>query len=473
MRVLRDIIPDAVTKHASATRKRVAVIGAGASGICAAKVLKDYGFDVSVFEMGSNIGGMWCYRNDNGLSSAYRTLHINTSKSVTQFSDFPFDDDVQSFPDHVDMHQYLVKYADHFGVTPLIRFNTPVESIEPTTSASSNGNGNGNGDGSDRSPKWQVRTARSGVEVFDSVVVATGHLHVPRHVPQFKDEFQGEYLHSHYYEEPDNYVGKRVCVVGVGNSACDIASDLCVTSKRCVIVARSGVMILPKLIFGKPFTDLSMRLQRPWIPYGVRRRIVQIMTWLIHGDMEQLGFKKPDKRVHTTSNGTIVTDIAYRRITVKQGIERIRGKRLYFADGSDDEFDVLIGATGYKTDLSFLSAGAIEQDDNQITLYQRIVPPASPGLYLLGYFNTDTALNYIFEHQAHWVAAVETGEAVLPVEADMNQAVTERRQWVADVYRGSPRHHLEEESVPYLQALRQSLKAMKQRAKRKTNTAGG
>lgn len=458
--MLRDIIPDFITKRASAARKRVAVIGAGAAGICAAKVLKDYGFDVSVFEMGSNIGGMWCYRNDNGLSSAYRTLHINTSKSVTQFSDFPFDDDVQSFPDHVDMHRYLVKYADHFGVTPLIRFNTSVESIDPVTG--------GNDDGSERSPKWQVRTASSEVAVFDSVVVAAGHLHVPRHVPLFQDEFHGEYLHSHYYDDPDNYVGKRVCVVGVGNSACDIASDLCVTSKRCVIVARSGVTILPKLIFGKPFTDLSMRLQRPWIPYGVRRRIIAMMTWLVHGDMEHLGFrKKSDKRVHTTSNGTIVTDIAYRRITVKQGIERIAGNRIYFADGSDDAFDVLIGATGYTTDLSFLADGAVEQDDNQIALYQRIVPPASPGLYLLGYFNTDTALNYIFEHQAHWVAAVETGEAALPVEADMNRSVRVRQQWVADTYRGSPRHHLEEESVPYLQALRQSLKTMKQQAKRK------
>lgn len=463
--MLRDIIPDSVSKRASATGKRVAVIGAGASGICAAKVLKDYGFDVTVFEMGSNIGGMWCYRNDSGLSSAYRTLHINTSKSVTQFSDFPFDDDVQSFPDHVDMHRYLDKYAAHFGVTQLVRFNTPVEAVEPITGDSSEALG--------LAPKWQVRTGGAEAEIFDSVVVATGHLHVPRHVSLFQDEFQGEYLHSHYYDEPEDYVGKRVCVVGVGNSACDIASDLCVTSKRCVIVARSGVMILPKLIFGKPFTDLSMRLQRPWIPYGVRRRLIQMMTWLVHGDMQQLGFKKPDKRVHTTSNGTIVTDIAYRRITVKQGIEQIRGKRIFFADGSDDEFDVLIGATGYTTDLSFIAGGVVEQDDNQIDLFQRIVPPASPGLYLLGYFNTDTALNYIFEHQAHWIAAVETGEAVLPDKDAMDKAVRERRQWVSNMYRGSPRHHLEEESVPYLQALQQSLKSMKQRARSKTKTASG
>lgn len=461
MRVLRDIIPASVTKRASAESKRVAVIGAGASGICAAKVLKDYGFNVTVFEMGSNIGGMWCYKNDNNLSSAYRTLHINTSKGVTRFSDLPFEDDVQPFPDHVDMHRYLAGYADHFAVTPLIRFNTLVESIEPLSPESTDSSGKE----SNRSPRWRIRPVGAEAELFDSVVVAAGHLHVPRHVPQFQDEFQGEYLHSHHYDDPDGYVGKRVCVVGVGNSACDIASDLCVTSKRCVIVARSGVMILPKHIFGKPFTDLSMRLQRPWIPYSVRGRIIRTMTWLIHGNMQQLGFIKPDKRSHTTSNGTIVTDIAYRRITVKQGIERIVGKRIHFSDGTDDEFDVLIGATGYKTDLSFMADGVIEQDDNQIDLYQRIVPPSSPGLYLLGYFNTDTSLNYIFEHQAHWVAAIESGEAELPAEEDMKQAVIERRQWVSDFYRGSPRHHLEEESVPYLQALQQSLKSMRQRAK--------
>ena len=110
---------------------KIAIIGAGACGICAAKVMKDAGFDVTVYEIGSKIGGMWCLDNDNQLSSAYRTLHINTSRNVTRFPELDFEQDVQPFPDHRDMYRYLQRYADHFGITPLIRFNSKVTSVTP------------------------------------------------------------------------------------------------------------------------------------------------------------------------------------------------------------------------------------------------------------------------------------------------------------------------------------------------------
>ena len=429
-------------------KKNIAVIGAGACGICAAKTMLQQGFAVTVFEMGSQIGGMWCYDNDNGLSSAYRTLHINTSKDVTRFRDLPFDDDVQPFPDHYDMHRYLVKYADHFGVTPHIRFNTRVIDVKPEFAPG------------EQASTWRVET-QHGSEVFDSVIVASGHLHVPRHVKMFRDDFTGEYLHSHYYKEPDAFVGKRICIVGVGNSACDISGDLCATAKRCVLVARSGVVILPKLLFGLPFTSISSKFQKTWIPYGLRRRVIRFLTWLAHGDMERLGFKPPDRRVHTTSNGTIVTDIAYRRIEVKQGIDRIDGQTIHFSDGSAGEFDVLIAATGYLTDLPFLSPDIVPLGDNEMDLYQRIVPPNWPGLYLLGFFNTDTALNFIFDRQARWVAEIELGKAKLPSETEMRAAISARKEWVRKHYRNTPRHNLEEESVPYLSALASSMRKMR------------
>lgn len=403
-----------------------------------------YGYEVTVFEIGSKIGGMWCFENDNELSSAYRTLHINTSKSVTQFSDLPFDDDVQPFPDHADMYRYLNRYADHFGVSPNIRFNTPVRQVTPGTTS-----------------RWLVSTDQHKDEPFDIVIGASGHLHVPRHIPMFRDNFTGEYLHAHHYRGPEPFVGKRICIVGVGNSACDISGDVCATAARCILVARSGVMILPKLLFGLPFTNITSRLQRAWIPYSVRRRVIKWLTWVAHGNMQKLGFKKPDQRIHTTSNGTIITDVAYNRIEIRQGIESVDGRHVRFSDGSSEEFDVLIGATGYLTDLPYLSKELVPVDNNLIDLYQRIVPPEHPGLYLLGFFNTDTALNFIFEHQAHWVAAIENGEAKLPTPQYMRQAITQRRAWVQEHYRDTPRHHLEEESVPYLQALNRSLSEMK------------
>ena len=430
--------------------KRVAVIGAGACGICAAKYLLEAGFAVTVFEIGGQIGGMWCYLNDNGRSSAYRTLHINTSRGVTRFSDLDFDAATQVFPDHADMHRYLVAYAQYFGVTPHIKFHSRVTQVRPAFERER------------EAPRWEVELASGAVEVFDSVIVASGHLTQPLDIPEFK-AFTGEYLHAHHYKTPEPYVGKRICVVGVGNSACDIASDLCVTVPRCVLVARSGVLILPKLMFGRAFTDITARIQRPWIPRTLRRRITRFLTWLAHGDLSRLGFKRPDTLSHVTSNATVVTDIAYRRIEVKTGIEALDGKLIRFADGSGGEFDVLIAATGYAIDLDFIPKHVLEAADNRLDLYMRMVPPQWPGLFFMGFFNTDTALNMVFEHQARWVREILLENARLPDVPEMHQAIAGRSAWYATQYRQSIRHSIEEEHVRYLTDLKQTLKRMVQR----------
>lgn len=428
--------------------KRVAVIGAGACGLCAAKYLLEVGFDVAVFEIGSQIGGMWCYRNDSGRSSAYRTLHINTSRGVTRFSDLDFAPDTQDFPDHADMHRYLVAYAAHFGVTPRIRFNSRVARVQPAYDPARG-----------EAPRWSLELSDGSSEDFDAVIVATGHLTRPLEVPEFQ-EFAGTYLHAHHYKEPEPFVGQRICVVGVGNSACDIASDLCVTSPLCVLVARSGVSILPKLLFGRAFTDITAQIQRPWVPRGLRRRLVRFLTWLAHGDITRLGFKPPTELTHVTSNGTVVTDIAYRRIAVKPGIAAVEGRTIRFSNGTAAEFDVLIAATGYEIDLDIIPPEVLKVEDNRLDLYMRLVPPDWPGLFFMGFFNTDTALNMVFEHQARWVREILLGNVALPPPVAMRQAIADRAAWYAAQYKHTPRHTIEEEHVRYLTDLGKSLRAM-------------
>jgi dimethylaniline monooxygenase (N-oxide forming) len=427
--------------------RRVAVIGAGACGICNAKYLLEAGFDVTVFEIGSAIGGMWCYRNDNGLSSAYRTLHINTSRGVTRFSDLDFDPDTQVFPDHIDMHRYLVKYADHFGVTPRIRFNSRVAHVHPAPGTTT------------ERPQWEVELADGTRETFDAVIVASGHLSRPLDIPELQ-AFGGEYLHSHDYKQPEPFVGKRICVVGVGNSACDIASDVCVTSAKTVLVARSGVVILPKLLFGRAFTDITAQIQRPWIPRKLRQRLIRALIWIAHGDMSKLGFKRPSELTHVTSNGTVVTDIAYRRIEVKQGIEAIDGTTIRFVDGTSGTFDVLIAATGYRIDLGFIGRDVLDPENNQLDLYLRMVRPGWPGLFFMGFFNTDTALNLVFEHQARWVREILLGNARLPDDATMQRAITDRAAWYSARYKHTPRHTIDEEHIRYLTDLKKTMHAM-------------
>lgn len=432
-----------------------AVIGAGAAGLCCAKYLIRNGFeDVTIFEIGTQIGGLWCYRNDNARSAAYKTLHINTARHMTNFSDFKFAKDVQLFPDHWDMHRYLVSYAEHFDLVRRIRFKSRVADVRPAAGYRP------------ETPQWEVKLESGEVAAFDRVIVASGHLSDPLHVPEFRSSFKGEYIHSHDYREPEPYVGKRICVVGVGNSACDIASDVCVTSPKTVMVARSGVMIAPKLIFGHPFTDITLKLYKKWIPDWLRRRIIAALVFLVQGRMTDLGFKRLTKRAHPTSSVVVVQHIAYRRIVVKQGIECIEGKRIFFSDGTSDEFDVLIAATGYLIDLPFIPPSIVPVKDNSVDLYKRICPPGWNGLYFAGMLNsTSHALDEIFEYQARWICALENGGATLPSIEEMRADIEAQKRFIKKYYNDSPRHTIEEETLYYLDDLDRRTKQARRRLK--------
>lgn len=421
---------------------RVAVIGAGPGGLCAAKYLSQAGAkDLVVYEIGSKIGGLWCYENDNGKSSAYKTLHINTAKNITSFSDLPFEKEVQMFPDHRDMYKYLKNYAQKFDLNKYIRFNSKVVSVRKSKDYSSD------------KPIWEVETASGDVQRFDRVVVATGHLDNPMEVEQFK-EFGGEYFHSHYYKEPGPYVGKRICIVGIGNSAADIASDVCVNSEKTVIVARSGVLIQPKMIFGIPFTDLTMRLFKPWIPARLRVALMRFLVRVVHGNMEQYGFRPLKTRVHTTSNAVFVHHVAYSRILVKHEIDKIEGKRIFFSDGTSEEFDVLIGATGYSIDLPFLDPALVAPRNNTLELYLRMVPPDLPGLYFVGFLQPSTSLPLTFEHQMRWIVGVEKGLIRLPGAEKMREAIAAKQEWVKKTFKNSLRHQIEEDHPEYFADIR-------------------
>lgn len=424
--------------------RSVAIIGAGASGLVTLKKLRDAGLDVVAFEGGSEVGGLWVYENDNGLSSAYQTLHINTDRKRTAYEDWPFPKGLQPYPDHREMAAYFHSYAEHFDLLRHIHFRTWVDQVSPTADESG-------------TAKWKVRTRNRKVHTFDAVIIATGHLSHPNHVEEFQHGFGGDYLHAHDYRDPKSLAGKRTCIVGVGNSAADISTDICMVAHDTVIVARSGVLIRPKFIFGVPFPDITMRLQKPWIPRKIRAIVGRWLTRLVHGRMEALGFLPLTENTHPTSNATLVNHILYNHIRVKQGITKIEGTVIHFTDGTQAEFDVLIGATGYSINLPFLE-GTFNVEENQLDLYMRIVPPELPNLYFLGFANsTDLPLNFMFERQAEWLSHFLTGRASLPTPAEMQRSVESKRRWMNRVYRHTRRHTLEEEMLPYTSELRRSL----------------
>ncbi|HRO59697.1 MAG TPA: NAD(P)/FAD-dependent oxidoreductase [Burkholderiaceae bacterium] len=177
------------------------IIGAGSSGIVVAKALLQRGLAFDCFEKGSDIGGMWRYQNDNGMSSAYRSLHIDTSRKSLGYPDFPIPDHMPDFLSHEQTLQYLEDYAAHFGVRERITLRTAVEKLEPLPA-----------------DRWRVTLAGGESREYRSVIVANGHLWDPR-MAEFPGRFDGTIVHSHHYRTADPFRDQRGLVVGVGNSA--------------------------------------------------------------------------------------------------------------------------------------------------------------------------------------------------------------------------------------------------------------
>ena len=433
--------------------RRVAVIGAGAAGLCAAKHLLGRGIEVVVFELGSHIGGLWVYENDNGLSGAYQSLHVNSENRVTAYKDFPFPDSAPIYPDHVQMARYLEAYADRFGLRPHIRFRSPVSAVERLPDQS-----------------WMVQLADGVREQFDAVVVASGHQGVPSH-PPFAQDFTGEYLHSHSYRVPDLFKGKHVLVVGAGNSACDIASDICTVTASTTMAARSPVLLMPRMFLGVPTSRVLGRLEKPWLPWPVRRWFRETIARMAHGRMEQWGFVTPKTRTHPAGHHLLIGHFIWNRITARPGVAKIEGDTVFFADGTSARYDTMIAATGYEVHLPFLSAALSPVRGRWLELFHQVVRPGVPGLYFVGFFNVSGGGNIrMMDGQAEWVAALETGELGLPAPQQMLQAIERQRETITRQYPDSPRYALELDPRMYREALAREMR----RARRdmRTRTAG-
>ncbi|WP_161139245.1 flavin-containing monooxygenase [Propylenella binzhouense] len=415
--------------------KHFAVIGAGAGGLCAAKNLLARGVDATIFEIGSRIGGLWAYENDSGRSPAYRSLHINSEAKVSSFIDFPFPEDTPLYPDTSQMERYFREYADHFDLTRRIKFHSEVVKIEP------------------EGARYRIVLKNGQSQVFDGVVVASGHQSIPRHPPQIEG-FTGEYLHSNAYRVPEPFAGKRVMVIGPGNSGVDIAADICTVTEQTILCARSPVLVMPRLMFGVPQSRILTKFEKPWLPWRVRVWLRTMLTRIFHGRMEQWGFRTPNTRTHPISHPTLISHIAWERIKVKPGIERIDGKVVHFVDGTSAEVDSIIAATGYETDLPFLPEGTSPVSGTRLDLYNRVVHPGLPNVFFIGYFDVTGGANIrMMDDQAEYIAAAASGALKLPTKAEMEKAIADDHAWQAKQFPDSPRYGLELDPRRYRKAL--------------------
>ena len=429
---------------------RVAVIGAGAAGLCAAKYLLARGAEVVVFELGSQVGGLWVYESDSGLSPAYASLHLNSEHRVTAYKDFPFADGSPLYPDHRGVAGYLQAYAERFGLLPQIRLRRRVTEVAPLPGG-----------------RWRVQTeaaagAGGDAAEFDAVVVASGHQGLPAH-PQWKDDFSGEYLHAHTYRVPEPFRDKKVLVVGMGNSAVDIAADICSLTSATVISARSPVLMMPRMVFGAPLSRTLARIEKPWVPWFVKRRVREWLTQIVHGRMEQWGFVTPKTRTHPTSHTTLMAHFVWNRISARPGIAAVKGRQITFADGRCESFDSVIAGTGYRVDLPFLAPALWPLDGHQPRLFLRVVHPTQAGLFFCGMFNVAGGGNIrMMDDQAAWIAELATGHAAAPDMATMQRAMADEQDYLRRNFPGSPRYALELDPPFY----RRQLARERQRAQR-------
>jgi dimethylaniline monooxygenase (N-oxide forming) len=415
--------------------RRIAVIGAGAGGLSAARHLVEDGQDVTIFEKGSHVGGLWIYDNDNGLSAAYRSLHINSEPSSTHFRGYPFPNGTSLFPSHWDVAAYLRSFADHYGLRDRTRFNSHVTSVEPVEGQRGNG--------------WTLRLADGSAERFDEVVVASGHQGVPAH-PDTVGRFTGEYLHSHDYRHPESFRDKRVLVIGAGNSGLDIAADACLVASETHLAARSPVLVMPRMVFGVPTPRILSTFNKPYIPWPVQRQVMRTISRVFHGRMEQWGLRTPKGRTHPASSPTFMTHVAYGRIGIRPGITDIIGNDVYFSDGTTLSIDVIVAATGYKIDLPFLTGDVSPVTDHHVDLYKRVVHPDWPGLYFIGFFNVSGGANIsMMDVQAEWVTELIAGRAALPSTGKMREDIENERRIMSHTYPGSPRYGLELDPIRY------------------------
>jgi hypothetical protein len=414
---------------------RVCIIGAGSSGIAAAQVMHARGIPFDCFEKGSHVGGNWKYGNDNGASAAYRSLHINTSRSQMQYASYPMPSSLPDYPSHWQIADYFDSFVDHFGLRSLITFNTEVTSVVPAEGG------------------WDV-TAGGSVRHYDAVLVANGHHWDPRW-PSFPGSFDGTVMHAHDYREPSIFEGKRVLVLGIGNSACDIAVESSRTADTTFLAMRRGAHILPKYLRGKPTDEASGGLFSR-LPLPVQRRFFLPALKLAVGDPTDYGLPAPDHKLlcsHPTISSDLLPRLGHGDITVKPNIDRYDGRSVVFVDGSREEIDLVVYCTGYRISFPFLSPEVLDTTDNRVELYQRMVLPSHPGLWFIGLLQPLGSVMPLAEKQAEWAADLLQGRCVLPSRAEMERQISRFTAKMAKRFVASPRHTIEVDFHPYVRAV--------------------
>lgn len=424
-----------------ATSKSVCIIGCGSSGMPAIKAMVDNNISFDCFEAGNDVGGNWTINNSNGMSAAYESLRINTSKQMMAYADYPMPEDFPDYPDHRLIARYFNDYMDAFNLREHVQFNTVVEHCE----RDSNG-------------LWWVTLGNGDRRYYQNLVVANGHHWDPQWPqPPLPGDFNGLVMHSHSYispYDPIDLTNKNIVILGMGNSAMDIACELSQPSLENTVYmsVRTTAWVLPRYLFGKPL-DQQARVLLPW---RIMTRITEALMRLTHGSPQSHGLAKPKHRAlqtHPTISQYIYDKLDNGEVIAKPAIRELNGNRVRFSDGSEVDADIVVYATGYKVNFPFFDPGFISAPDNDLPLWQRLVKPGIDNLFFIGLMQPLGAVMPLAEQQAKLVAEVINGSLQLPPLEEMLDDMEKERVAMHTRYLDSNRHTMQVDGPAYRKLL--------------------
>lgn len=368
--------------------RRFCIIGAGACGLAVAKAFAEQDIQFDCFEALSDVGGIW---NPESPHVVYGSTWLNSSKKLSRYPDFHFPDDWAPYASRAQAQSYLQAYAKEFGLYPLISFNKQVTHAEHTPQG------------------WSIQIeGESAPRLYQGLIVANGH-HWSPHLPTYPGHFDGEALHSHDVKSKEQVKGKRVLVVGAGNSAVDILSDAAIENGRVVHSMRRTYYFFPKMVFGKPtdwFVDVTSRIP---LPRSVMRLFYRFGMRVLVGPHHRYGLERPDHNLfeaHPTACNTYLDHLIHGRIAVKPGIERLDGKRVIFTDDSAEEIDLLIWATGFRVSFPFMDPSYVLDEQGRSKLFIHTFHRELDDFFVAGLFEpAEGGVWQVADYQGRLIAA--------------------------------------------------------------------
>uniref|UniRef100_A0A9J8CEF9 Flavin-containing monooxygenase n=2 Tax=Cyprinus carpio TaxID=7962 RepID=A0A9J8CEF9_CYPCA len=438
--------------------KRVAVIGGGTSGLACIKCCLDEGLEPVCFETSDDIGGLWRFKEnpDPDRASIYHSLIINTSKEMMCFSDFPIPAHFPNYMHNSLIMDYFHMYADHFQLKRHICFQTKVLHVTPRPDFPHSG-------------QWDVETeskdGRREKQVFDAVMVCTGH-HCHPNLPlqDFPgiDTFKGKFFHSRDYKNPEEWRGKRVVVIGIGNSGGDIAVELSRMAKQVYLSTRRGSWILNRV--GNKGFPADMMFNTRGLLFLRLLSVGFLNKWREEQINKRFNHKlyglQPAHRYFFSQHPTINDDLPNRilsgTVSVKPNVKEFRGSSVVFEDGTvEDDIDLVVFATGYTFSFPFLPSHVIPVSKNKVSLYKYVYPTglAHTTLAVIGLIQPLGAIMPISEMQARWATRVFKGLCKLPPMSAMMKDIKAKEEAMAKRYVAAQRHTIQVDYIPYMDEL--------------------